>query len=244
MAQTTFSGPVASQNGFVPGSFTTAQRNALTNVQTGTLIFNTTAGVAQVYNGSTWVTAFPAPAPTVLSVSPNSGSDAGGTPVTITGTNFTGATGVTFGGAAATSVVVVNATTITCNTPAGTAGAVTVAVTTPSGTGSLSNAFTYTASVATYNQGTDYSSGGVQASTTELLLIQSNWSNTAAFNAIIAKTSGTTFDVFYTPLGTSLSGSLTSGFTESIDVPGVYIASVNLPGAFVGSPAFCSSLTI
>lgn len=99
-------------------------------------------------------------------------------------------------------------------------------------------------SVQTYDQGTAYSSGGVQASTTELLLIQSNWSNTAAFNAIIAKTSGTTFDVFHTPLGTSLSGSLTSGFTESIDVPGVYIASVNLPGAFVGSPAFCSSLTI
>ena len=43
--------------------------------------------------------------PTVSSVSPNSGPTAGGTAVTITGTNFaTGAT-VTFGAAAATNVV-------------------------------------------------------------------------------------------------------------------------------------------
>ena len=40
--------------------------------------------------------------PTVTSVSPNSGPAAGGTSVTITGTNFTGATAVTFGGTAAT----------------------------------------------------------------------------------------------------------------------------------------------
>ena len=44
--------------------------------------------------------------PTVTSVSPNNGTTAGGTSVTITGTNFaTGAT-VTFGGTAATNVVV------------------------------------------------------------------------------------------------------------------------------------------
>ena len=50
--------------------------------------------------------------PAVTSVSPNTGPSAGGTSVTITGTNFaTGAT-VTFGTAAATNVVVVNATTL------------------------------------------------------------------------------------------------------------------------------------
>src|ERR1019366_8306786 len=60
--------------------------------------------------------------PTVTSVSPNSGTTAGGTAVTITGTNFaTGAT-VTFGGTAATNVVVTNATTITATTPAGAVG--------------------------------------------------------------------------------------------------------------------------
>ena len=70
-------------------------------------------------------------------------SDAGGTTVTITGTNFTGATAVTFGGTAATSVVVVNATTITAITPAHAAGAVNVVVTTPGGTGTGIGLYTY-----------------------------------------------------------------------------------------------------
>ena len=40
-------------------------------------------------------------APTVTSVAPDSGTAAGGIVVTITGTNFTGVTAVTFGGVAA-----------------------------------------------------------------------------------------------------------------------------------------------
>ncbi len=71
------------------------------------------------------------PVPTVSSVSPNSGSTAGGTAVTITGTNFVAGATVTFGATAATNVVVVNSTTITATTPAGSAGAVTVTVTNP-----------------------------------------------------------------------------------------------------------------
>ena len=73
------------------------------------------------------------PVPTVSSVSPNSGPTAGGTAVTITGTNFAAGATVTFGGTAATNVVVVNSTTITATTPAGSAGAVTVTVTNPEG---------------------------------------------------------------------------------------------------------------
>ena len=84
-----------------------------------------------------------APHPTVTAISPASGPTAGGTSVTITGTNFTGATAVTIGGAAATSVVVVSATSITAVTPAGTAGAQNVAVTTPGGTGTGTNLYTY-----------------------------------------------------------------------------------------------------
>ena len=49
-------------------------------------------------------------APTVTAVSPTSGPTAGATSVTITGTNFTGATAVHFGANAATGVVVNNAT--------------------------------------------------------------------------------------------------------------------------------------
>lgn len=82
--------------------------------------------------------------PTVTSV--NKGGytrTQGGILFTITGTLFTGATGVTFGGTAATSVTVVNATTITCVSPAKAAGLYDVAVTTPAGTGTLTNGIEY-----------------------------------------------------------------------------------------------------
>jgi formylglycine-generating enzyme required for sulfatase activity len=74
----------------------------------------------------------------------------GGTLITITGTNLTGASSVTVGGVAATSVVVVSSTSITAVTPAGTAGAKTVAVTTAGGTASLTNGFTYVVSSGWY----------------------------------------------------------------------------------------------
>lgn len=80
--------------------------------------------------------------PVVLSVSPASGSRAGGVPITITGRSFNGATGVTVGGVAATSVVVVDRHTITAITPATSAGSKAVAVTSSGGTGSKVAAFT------------------------------------------------------------------------------------------------------
>ena len=79
--------------------------------------------------------------PTVTSVSPNSGLTAGGTTVTITGANFAAPATVTFGGTAATNVVVASSTTITATTPAGTAGAATVMVTVSGQSGSLTNGF-------------------------------------------------------------------------------------------------------
>ena len=86
--------------------------------------------------------------PTVTGISPNSGPTAGGTVVTITGTGFTGATGVDFGTTAATNVTVVNDTTVTADSPAGTGG-VDVTVSTPNGASATSTAdkFTYTVTV-------------------------------------------------------------------------------------------------
>ncbi|MHC4529920.1 MAG: IPT/TIG domain-containing protein, partial [Planctomycetota bacterium] len=73
--------------------------------------------------------------PTISSISPNNGPQAGGTSVTITGTNFTqtlsaGPT-VKIGGISASNVVLVSTTSITCNTPAGTPGAKDVVVSMP-----------------------------------------------------------------------------------------------------------------
>jgi uncharacterized delta-60 repeat protein len=81
--------------------------------------------------------------PTVVSVFPAGGPTNGGTAVTLTGTGFTGATNVTFGGVPATNVIVVSATQLTCTTPAGTAGVKSVLVTTPIGTSAANSLFTY-----------------------------------------------------------------------------------------------------
>lgn len=83
--------------------------------------------------------------PAIASLAPTSGSTTGGTSVVITGTGLTGATAVTFGGAAATSYTVDSATQITASTPAHSAGAVDVAVTTAVGTTTLAGGFTFTA---------------------------------------------------------------------------------------------------
>jgi hypothetical protein len=67
-------------------------------------------------------------APTVTGITPPIGSPAGATPVTITGTGFRVGASVAFDGVAATSVVVVNATTITAVTPAHQTGVANVTV--------------------------------------------------------------------------------------------------------------------
>ena len=87
------------------------------------------------------------PAPTVTSVSPPIHPTNGGTSIAITGTGFTGATGVTIGGVAATSLTVVNDTTITCTVPAGAAGTASVLVTTAGGTNGANTLAYYVASV-------------------------------------------------------------------------------------------------
>ncbi|MSR34423.1 MAG: hypothetical protein EXS12_06455 [Phycisphaerales bacterium] len=80
--------------------------------------------------------------PTINSVLPNFGVLAGGTPITITGTNLTGAT-VTIGGASATGVTS-SATSISAITPSGAEGKTTVVVTTAGGVATQGNGFEYT----------------------------------------------------------------------------------------------------
>lgn len=79
-------------------------------------------------------------------VSPGTGPFIGGTAVTLTGRRFSteGSNTVTFGGREATSVVAVDANTITCVTPPGTPGSIVdVVVTNESGRGTLALGFVY-----------------------------------------------------------------------------------------------------
>ena len=86
------------------------------------------------------------PAPTVSSVSPSSGPTAGGTSITITGTDFLANATVSIGGTPASSVSVVNSTSITALTPAHAEGSVNVVVTNTDGqSGTKIGGFSYVA---------------------------------------------------------------------------------------------------
>ena len=78
-------------------------------------------------------------------LTPLFGPTAGGTAVTITGSNFGPDSVVTFGGNPATNVVVVNAGEITAKTPPGAAGPVPVVVTDGGGSATAPQEFTYVA---------------------------------------------------------------------------------------------------
>jgi len=125
--------------------------------------------------------------------------------VTITGTNFAAGATVTFGGTAATSVVVVNSTTITATTPAGSAGAVTVTVTNPGPrSGSLTNGFTYNGAVAiAYVQGNYATPQTAQATVSvkfnaaqiagDLNVVVVGWNDSTATVSAVADTSGNAY---------------------------------------------------
>jgi type II secretory pathway pseudopilin PulG len=89
-------------------------------------------------------------APTVTGIAPSTGGAVGGTTVTITGTGFIGASGVSFGATAAGSYTVVSASSITAVSPSGAAGTVDITVTTAAGTSATSSAdkFTYATTVS------------------------------------------------------------------------------------------------
>jgi len=142
-AAVTFGGAAATNVTVVSGTQITATTPAGSAGAVTVTVINPGAQSGSLANGFTYVVV-----PTVSGVSPNSGSTAGGTAVTITGTNFAAGATVTFGGTAATNVVVVSGTQITATTPAHAAGAVTVTVTANGQSGSLTNGFTYNSAVA------------------------------------------------------------------------------------------------
>ncbi len=118
---------------------TSPAKSAGTISVTATTSGGTSNGVNYTYN---------APTPTLSSINPNSGTTAGGTACTLTGTNLTGCSAVSFGGTAATGVVVDSATQVRCASPAKTAGTYSVTATTAGGTSNGVN-FTYSTAAPT-----------------------------------------------------------------------------------------------
>lgn len=85
------------------------------------------------------------PSPTLTSISPQSGSTAGGTSVTLTGSNFVAGAAISFDSSAATNVTVVNASTITVATPPHGAGQASVTIANPNGQSVTGGSFSYVA---------------------------------------------------------------------------------------------------
>lgn len=80
---------------------------------------------------------------TVTSITPATGPAAGGTVVTIDGTNLAGVEGVTFGGTAGTALKRISDTRIQITTPAKSAAAYNVVVQDDAGNVTVTNGFTY-----------------------------------------------------------------------------------------------------
>lgn len=154
---TGFSGVTGVDFGSVPAaSFSVSSSTSITAVSppapTGTVnvTVTTAGGTSATSADDEFTTTSPPPAPTVSAVSPASGSTAGGTMVTVTGTDFTAGVTVDFGSAPATDVTVGSATSVSAVSPAAAAGTVDVTVTSSGGTSATSAAdrFTYVASAA------------------------------------------------------------------------------------------------
>jgi autotransporter passenger strand-loop-strand repeat protein len=137
----------------VSGVSWSSSNQAAATINSSGVAMTLTAGTTTItatdngVSGSTTLTVAAQPAPSISSISPATGPATGGTSVTINGANFVGVTGVSFGGVAA-SFVVVSATKVTATAPAGTAGqAVDITVTSAAGTSAktVADKFTYAA---------------------------------------------------------------------------------------------------
>lgn len=164
--------------------------------------------------------------PTVTAVAPASGPASGGTNVTITGSNFTGATAVTFGGTAAASFAVTSANSIMATTPPHAAGAVTVVVTTPSGAGTNQYTYVTTATVTALVSSRNPSEVG-QAVTF-----------TATVTANGATPSGT---VTFNDGGTAIGTAAISSGVASLTTSALQLGSHSITAVYAGNSVFAAS---
>ena len=190
-------------------------------------------------------------APTVTALTTNSGTTAGGTSTTITGTNFSDATAVTFWGVPALSYTINRATSITAVSPADAAGTVNIQVTNPIGTSATSSAddFTYTAASGPSVTGLGTTSGyetnetpvtingTYLAGATAVLFgsvpapfFQVQSSTQILAYAPVSTTAGTVHVTVTTPTGTSSTSSSDQFTYDAVAVPTVSAVSPGVVG--------------
>ncbi len=143
--------------------------------------------------------------PVVTVVTPNHGPAGGGTPVTLSGSNFKAGATVAFGGAAASNVIVINSNQITCTTPPHFPEHVDVTVTNPDAqSGTLLRGYTYQADVASL--GLPHTGGGQHA----IVQIPVNLANVTGLAAVSLTV---TFDPAVLSAQGATAGNLTPGWS-------------------------------
>jgi hypothetical protein len=185
-------------------------------------------------NAYTYATA--TQAPTVSGVTPSSGTTAGGTQVSISGTGFASGATVTFGGTLATNLIVNNSTTITATTPAHAAGGVDVIVTNSDGqSGSKVNAYTYVSSGETVLLADDFNDASLNTSKWLANNLFSGFTDSS-----VSLTETQTFAIG--PLKQNVDGSHYNGIRSitSYDFSGgyAYVQIVQAPNALTAADAF------
>lgn len=192
--------------------------------------------------------------PVVTMVTPNSGPSEGGTAVTISGSNFKDGATVTFGGMAASNVVFVSSSQITCTTPAHIPETVDVSVTNPDAQfGLLLNGFTFVSTAAHVSM--PNTGGG----TGNIVTVPVNAAN---INGMLAASLTVNFDPTVLSVQSASTGTLTPAtagwaFASNLLAPGQYRLSMsstsavsgsgtlaNIEFEVIGSPGSSSALTI
>lgn len=189
--------------------------------------------------------------PVVTIVTPNTGIAAGGTAVTITGSNFKSGANVTFGGMAASDIVFVSSNQITCTTPAHIPETVDVRVTNPDAQfGVLLNGFTFFSTAAQISLP---NTGGGTGNVVTVPI------NAASINGMLATGLTVNFDPAILSVQSSSTGTLTAGwaFASNLTAPGQYRLSMsnasavsgagtlaNIEFLVTGAPGTSSALTI
>ncbi|MDA8081470.1 MAG: IPT/TIG domain-containing protein, partial [Actinomycetota bacterium] len=175
-------------------------------------------------------------APTVTAVSPNSGTTAGGTTVTITGTNFTGATVVAFGASTGVSFAIVSSTTISATSPVGSAGPVDITVTTPSGTSGTSSADQFTFVVLAPTVASISPTSGTTAGGTSVTITGTNFTGATAVD--FGPSSATTFTV-----NSPTSITVTSPAESAGPISNINASMMSAPGETISGTVTSSSGT-
>lgn len=186
-------------------------------------------------------------APTILGVTPAFGPEAGGTEVTINGTDLTGVNAVNFGGVPGTDLTVVSPTQLTVRTPAGV-GPVDIVASGATGTATLQNGFSYVPAPVDNEAGTVVSvtpTSGPEVGGTEVTLVGAGFAEATGVD--FGNTPGVNFTVVSdneirvtSPAGEGAVAVVVTGAPNGsiqAPVPFNYIAPVEVPEVIITSVA-------